>query len=437
MMHRPQRPTQGRLNRGKAFRVSVAALATVSLVAACGSDGDGDGNGSDGTESLTIWTTTATAGSGDTALENAVAAFGEEHGVEITVQGIAANDLSPNLVTAVTGGEGPDVAILDTSHIPQLAAGEVLKDITDLSADLEDQFHEGAWQYSQYDGKQFGLPTDSANTALFYNVTMFEEAGLEVPTTWDELVDAAVELTIPEEDQYGYMLGALGYGSFSFWPWLWQNGGEITGDDPGDVLFNSPEGQEAFQFYADLALVHEVAPPEFRTVTSNWDEYIAPFVQERVAMMVIGPWGLGPIRDGNPDMDFAVAPLPQGKEAATILTGSSIAMAANAEDPDLAWELIEWIATSDEMIEHMQSIERFPAHKDVVDSEWAKADPIRQVFVEQMPIARARPASPLWGDVEWGSFANAWDSVIQGQATPSEALESAAEAATETLSSAN
>jgi len=411
------------------------SLAALSLATACSSaDGESGGDGAGESRALTIWANTAIAGDGDSPLQQAAAAFGEENNVEITVQGVAANDLAPNLITTVSGGRGPDVAIVDSSFIPQLAAGEVIQDVTERAADLESDFHEGAWQYSQYGGQQFGLPMDSSNTALFYNVRMFEEAGVEVPTTWEELLDASITLTDAENDQYGYMLGAQGYGAFSFWPWLWQNGGEITSDDATEVVFNDEAGHEAFQFYSDLALVHEVAPPEFPTVSSSWDEYVAPFVQERVAMMAIGPWGIDPIESGNPDLEFAVAPLPQGKEAATILGGSSITMGANAQDVDLAWEFIEWFTAADQM-QYIQDMGRIPGNVEVLDSEWATEDPVRQVFVEQMPIARARPANPMWGDVEWGSFASAWDSVIQGQKDPAQAFDEAADAATASLTS--
>ncbi len=436
MMHSPQRRGTVRARRRPFLTAGVATVATVALVAGCSSaDGEDGGDGGDGeSQALTIWANTAFVGDGDSPLQQAADAFAEEHDVEITLQGVAANDLAPNLITTVSGGRGPDVAIVDSSFIPQLAAGEVIQDVTDRAGDLEGDFHEGAWQYSQYQGQQFGLPVDSSNTALFYNVQMLEDAGVEVPTTWEELVDAATALTDPENDQYGYMLGAQGYGAFSFWPFLWQNGGQIADENATEVLFNDAAGHEAFEFYSDLALVHEVAPPEFPTVSSSWDEYVAPFVQERVAMMVIGPWGIDPIESGNPDLEFAVAPLPQGKEAATILGGSSITMGANSANPDLAWEFIEWF-TAGEQMHYIQDMGRIPGNAEVLDSEWAQEDPIRQVFVEQMPIARARPANPLWGDVEWGSFASAWDSVIQGQKDPAQALDDAAEAAATSLTS--
>src|SRR5690606_4481718 len=108
-------------------------VATVALVAGCSSaDGEDGGDGGDGeSQALTIWANTAFVGDGDSPLQQAADAFAEEHDVEITLQGVAANDLAPNLITTVSGGRGPDVAIVDSSFIPQLAAGEVIQDVTD------------------------------------------------------------------------------------------------------------------------------------------------------------------------------------------------------------------------------------------------------------------------------------------------------------------
>ncbi|WP_324651734.1 sugar ABC transporter substrate-binding protein [Georgenia sp. H159] len=433
MTHPLPRSLRATPTRRRAVRSGIAVLAATTLVACSGGSAEeGEEPGEEPAESqtLTLWANTAIAGDSDSPLQEAARAFGEANDVTVEIQGIATTELVPNLTTAVTGGGGPDVAIVDSSSIPQLAASEVLTDISSQAEAVSGDFHEGAWQYSQYDGKQYGVPFDSSNTALFYNVAMLEDAGVEVPTTWEELREAALELT--DGEVYGYMLGAAGYGSFSFWPWLWQNGGQIASEDVSSIEFNSPEGHEAFEFYANLYLEDEVVPPDFLTVTSSWDEYIAPFVQERVAMMAVGPWVIESIREGNPELDFAVAPLPEGEEAATILGGASLGVAASAENPELAWEFIEWFTAADQM-HYTQDMGRIPGRVDVIESDWAQEDPIRQVFIEQMPDARARPAHPLWGDVEWGIFATAWDSVIQGQKTPAEALDDAAEEAEATL----
>ena len=57
---------------------------------------------------------------------------------------------------------------------------------------------EGPMQSVIYEDGVYGLPYACNTIALFYNVDMLEEAGVEVPTTWEELVDAAEKLTTEE-----------------------------------------------------------------------------------------------------------------------------------------------------------------------------------------------------------------------------------------------
>ncbi|WP_147918854.1 ABC transporter substrate-binding protein [Ruania zhangjianzhongii] len=427
-----------RLTRRQLLTLGGGAAAAGFTLSACGtgpaggSDPTGSGGESGGGGTLELWANTATAGDADSPLQQATQAWGEANGVTVNVQGISTQDLVPKLTTTSAGGEGPDVAIVDVSSVPQLAAAQVLADLGGRADAVSGDFGEELLAGSSYDGTLYGLPYTTNNVALYYNNTMLGDAGIEVPTTWDELREAAIELTGGE--QYGYMMGAQGQGAFLFWPWLWQNGGSIMNEDLTAATFADDIGQEAFAFYSGLVLEDKVMPPEFIASNASWDEYVAPFVQGRCAMMAIGPWGTAPIVDGNPDLDWAVAALPTGTEAASVLGGTGIGIGYNSANPDLAWELISWLTAADQM-SYIQDSGNIPGRADVIDSDWATEDPNRQVFIEQMEVARARPALPVWGDIEWGVMASMWDAVIQGQQAPADALTAAAEEATATLSS--
>lgn len=65
------------------------------------------------------------------------------------------------------------------------------------------------------------------------------------------------------------------------------------------------------------------------------------------------------------------------------------------------------------------------ARRDVVDTEYVKADPALQTFAQQAEYGVARPSIPNWGQIEWGVMAESWDSVIHEQAAPLDALDQA------------
>ncbi len=421
------------LSRRQFLGLGGGLVAGITL-AACspGAAGSTPSTGGGATRELSIWANTGVAGDTTSGLHRSAAAFGKANNVNVTIQGLATSDLVPKLTTAVAGGSGPDVAIVDSSSVPQLAAAQVLADLSAHAKSVASQFYQGALEYSGYNGKQYGLPYTTNNVAFFYNKGMLDAAGVSVPKNWDDLRAAAIELT--HGQQYGMMMGPNGYGAFLFWPYLWQNGGQILNKDLTAATFNDAAGMEAFKFYAGLAMTDKVAPPEFVAATGSWDAYLAPFIQGRVAMMPMGPWGIAPITAGNPNLDWAIAPLPTKKTAASVLGGTTIGVATHATNADLAWQFVEW-ATAGAQTSYIQDMGNIPGRKDVITSTWATSDPKRQVFVEQMAVAQARPEIPIWGAIEWGIFANAWDSVIQGKQSPADALNAAATQSTQKLSS--
>ncbi|NUR84610.1 MAG: sugar ABC transporter substrate-binding protein [Nonomuraea sp.] len=405
---------------------ATGGLAAAAVLTACGDNGDSPKAA--GSKSLTLWSSTTFA---TDALRKAASEYGGKNGVSINVQGFPANDLTKKIMTALSGGGGPDLVIADVSSIPQLGASKMLLDVTSRLKPTVAEFFPGNVAAATFKGATYGVPLDTSNVALLWNKKMFEKAGItQPPGTWQDLTAAAKELT--GGGQYGYMLGAKGYGSFLFWPWLWQNGGQVLDESGTKALFNSPEGQEAWNFYAGLHLTQGVVPPTFLGVTQAWDQYIQPFLTEKVAMLAIGDWGLAPIAKGNPGLQYGVAPLPKGKQAATVLGGNAIAVTSASKSADAAWGFVNWLTAKDQEKVLVEGYKRIPARTDV--TALTGLDEAHQTFVQQAAEAKPRPAVTAWGDIEWQIMADAWDTVIQKKKSPQQALNEAATAATQALS---
>ncbi len=441
-----------RMFNRRAFLGLAGGAAATAALAACGSNGaaspstaasgsstpggssaptasssvDGSSAASVPSADLVLWTTTRFTPNDEAGVPKAAADYAKKFGGSVTVQGFPPNDFLDKITTAVAGGGGPDVIMFDISQIAPLAAAGLLEDITDKFAPMKDLFNQGDITGANYQGKQYAVPYDTNNVGLFWNKAMFEKAGISAPpTNWDDLLSAAKELTGGK--QYGYMLGAKGYGSFLYWPWLWQNGGTILNEDNTKATFNEPAGTEAWQFYADLYLKHGVVPPAFLSASNSWDQFTAPFIQETVAMMPIGAWGIQPVKQGNPGLEFGIAPLPKNKAAGTVIGGDGLAITKTSKNADAAWAFVQWMtdAAQEPVIESYSLIS---SRKDAVDSDFVKNDPYNLVFAEQGAVGVARPAIANWSDIEWGVMADAWDSVIGKSASPTDALNKAAQA---------
>ncbi|GLY71700.1 ABC transporter substrate-binding protein [Amycolatopsis taiwanensis] len=429
---RKQRPlVQGGLNGLLQVSVSrrgvLAGAGGIGLAAALAACGGSGGSGKNG--SLTIWASNSFAANNSSALAKAGNDFGAANDVAMTVQGFGANDLINKITTTLSGGGGPDIVIVDSSQVAQLGDAKLLVDLTDRVTPIKDQFFAGNVAAATSKGVTYGVPFDTSNVALFWNKKMFEKAGIaNPPTTWDELRSVAKELT--GGDKYGYMLGAKGYGSFLFWPWLWQNGGKVTNEDYTKATFNDAAGQEAWEFYSGLHLKDKVVPPTFLGVTDSWDQFEQPFITEQVAMMAAGDFAVAPLKKGNPGLEYAVAPLPKKINAATVQGGNVVSVTKAAKNVDLAWKFVSWLTSAEQEKVLQDGYQRLPARTDVTGSAFATSDQARSVFVSQAAFAQPRPPVPQWGSIEWGVMADAWDSVVQGKSSPADALNNAATAAT-------
>ncbi|MFO1540318.1 MAG: ABC transporter substrate-binding protein, partial [Chloroflexota bacterium] len=102
-----------------------------------------------------------------------------------------------SLTTQASGGAPPDVAQIATSWLPPLADAGVLLDWEEAgySPDLLGRMDPALRDGARYEGGLTGLSYGASARAVFYNQALFEQAGIEaVPTTWDELLEAARKL---------------------------------------------------------------------------------------------------------------------------------------------------------------------------------------------------------------------------------------------------
>lgn len=372
---------------------------------------------------LTFWVISPFTPDENAEIFKAAKQYQDEKGVEVTVESTAPPDMLNKLITAVRGGGGPDVVSVDSAWNATLGAAQILTDITDRFSPISDQFFPGPVETGHYLGKQYAAPWYTNNVALFYNTKMFADAGIDSPpATWDELVEKGKKLTAG--DKYGIMLGGGGFGAFEFWPFAWQNGATLISEDGTQAEFGSEAGLEAWTYYSGLYLTDKIVPDDIKSANQSWDQVFAPFIQERAAMVMSGDWAIFAFKEGNPGLEFSVAPLPKGKEAATVIGGYNLGIPASSKNTDAAWDFIAWL-TAKEQENILQAYNRIQARADIVDSEYAKKDPLLQVFIEQSPVGRARASVPTWDEIENTIMADAWDSVILGQATPEEALSSA------------
>ena len=245
--------------------------------------------------------------------------------------------------TAVAGGDAHDVMWMNGSNLPLFASNGILLPIDDLVE--RDAYDLSAYPQSlidlyTLDGGLYGLSKDFDTIGLYYNVGMFDAAGVDYPDdtwTWDDLKRAARALTT--DDEWGF--AATLWAQMVVFDLIGQNGGQVLSDDGMHVLYGTPEACQALQF---LYSFHEegISPDQITLDTTNqWDLFSA----QRVAMMYEGSW----IANAWSELEFPVdvAPLPAGKQRSNIIHGLAYVIVASTEHPEAAWEFVKYLGSEE------------------------------------------------------------------------------------------
>lgn len=279
--------------------------------------------------------------------------FHELHpNITIEFQDVPFEEMHDKLVTQIAANNPPDAAYIDSSMVSDFSSRDALVSLdqfvsTSQVIDLDD-YVPAFLKSAMYEGKLYGLPIDGETTGLFYRTDRFEEAGLDPnkpPKTWEEFQLYAEKLTNPDEKKYGTIVFST-EAAYYFYPWLWQAGGDTLSPDGADVIWDSAEGQEAANFYVNLA---KYSPPDF-LASNSWDGRVA-FANGDVAMYVAGAWFAGVLLTEFPDATgkWNSAPLPEYRECATTIAGDNLVVFAGSKNPEAAYKWIEFVSAPHNM----------------------------------------------------------------------------------------
>lgn len=236
------------------------------------------------------------------------------------------------------------------------------------------------------EGNIYALNLSSRTLQLWINRPMFDEAGVEVPTTMEEFREVAIALTDPTEEEFGLVLTNTPHSRFYEGVLLMVvgNGGHWTTD--GEPNFTAPEVIAGVQFFKDLFDAN-VMP---RGVDGAGSQY-PYFNSGKVGMTIDGPWYWASMGSAAPEMqeNVEIHPLPMG-----ISTGGPnnlIGIAAGSPHYDVACEYIKSIATTEWGQVWTTSSGTINPVEGGVPQEFLDANPWFQTFAEEnnnyVPVA--------------------------------------------------
>jgi N,N'-diacetylchitobiose transport system substrate-binding protein len=429
-----------RTGAGRLVRVAaVAALASLAL-AGCGgggsskSDGISDANGkvSAKGEKLTVWIMEGTNPDAKPFFADVSAAFKKQTGATLDVQYVPWAEAHDKFVNSIAGDTTPDVAEVGTTWTPEFADAGALTDLSSAVKDakLEGDLVPGLVQAGTIDGKLYGMPWYAGVRSIIYRTDVFAKAGVQPPTTWDELVSAGEKLKAADPKMITFPVA--GDSEYGVYPFIWGAGGKIAEKSGSSWKseIDSPGAQKGISFYTDLATKHGFSSP----AATTWDEagLSDAFSRGDVAMMMAGSWTPGALVQANPDLKGKIGafpiPGPTGGIAPSFLGGSHLSVFNTAKDKNLAWAFVKMMSTGTFAQKWGQQSGFFPGTKSLLAQVEQQHDPVVSPFAKQMVEGGASlPVTPLYGQVQGKKTVSAMlQSILSGKASVADASAKAA-----------
>lgn len=363
---------------------------------------------------IAIWDTNQEPG-----LTKIVEDFTAKTGIEAEIQVTPWDQYWTMLEAGATGGSLPDVFWMHSNEIARYSEYEMLLDLTDKIAgsdvlDMSKFPQEIIDIYNWQGEKQYAVPKDIDTIALWYNKTMFDEAGISYPDatwTWDDFKTACEKLTKEDGSQYGYALKPSN-NQDGWYNMVYNMGGSIITEDKKASGFDQEGTIKAIEFATGL--VKEGLTPSYETMTEN--EPTALFEAGKVAMITQGSWMLAELCNNEyviANCDVAV--LPKGVETgrrASIYNGLGWAAAGNTDKADAAWALIEYLGSKEAQQKQSDLGIVISAYEGTVD-RWTNAYPDfnLQAYLDMMNDLVIRPYSKStvsWENMSSEKLIEAW-----------------------------
>lgn len=338
---------------------------------------------------------------------------------------MAANaDVSVDLLNIPSGGDfrrrlaadfaantPPDIFLINYRHLGPFVARAAVAPVDgwlERSPTLaRSDFYPQALEAFTWQDQLQCMPQNMSSPVIYYNRDLFAAAGLPDPAadwTWADFVATARTLTRDLNgdavlDQYGFgVTPSLVRAA----PFVWMNGGELVDalQAPTRLTLDSPATREALAWFVALQTEHHVVPD---SVAEAAESSLSRFLNGRLAMYMESRRATPEFRQIDA-FDWDVAPLPVGRQPASLLHSDAYCIAAASPHQASAWRFVEFANTREGQRILAQSGRTVPSRLDLADSPDFLAPSAKpansRIFIDAIPTLRSFPLLPTWSDIE-------------------------------------
>lgn len=398
-------------------KILAAMLACTMLLSAGAALAEGE------TVTINFWHHySAQSAENETLMNVLIPAFEAENpGIKVNAVSHEWAELHDKVLVSANSNALPDVARCDIAWLPEfqkmgilVALDEEMPNFAEVSGKLLDS----AMSTAIINGHYYALALNTNSKIVFYNKAMLEAAGVSIPATMEEWIEAVKKLS--GENSKGQQVWGWNEPALAGWnicPFIWSFGGALTNEDQtiATGYINGPATVKAVETFAELVKAGAITGFNAGDIPMT-----DGFGTGRYAMMLEGPWKSAELAGAYPDVAYGTAPIPAGEGGSiSVLGGEDIAM-FNTSNKEAAWKFMQFM-TGEYAETEMAKCGQIPVNRAALESDTVKAADYAP-FIEAIQTAKARPTVAAWSEMDNG-LQVAMNAVVTGEKTAQEAMD--------------
>jgi multiple sugar transport system substrate-binding protein len=351
---------------------------------------------------------------------------------------------SSSLITAVRGGEGPDVYLLDRFIVAERAAQGLLQELNPLmeaagdNPDLTEKYVDFSAAEATYADKAYALPFDTDVRGLFYNEDLLTASGVDLapfdkangPMTFDAFAEAIKAVDKDAGDNYEQ----LGFVPYFGQGWHYTYGFSFFGDffdyENCQVTPDNENVLKGWQWVYDYCQqygpdkMYAFVQTSMRPGSAPTD---SPFTQGRLGSMINGNWMFANFKQYQPDtkIGYTYIPVPsEGDQSTTWAGGWSGVIPQGAKNVEGGFEFVKYLCGPDGVRTYVEMNNNLPVLRELLADDTLFSEDLKWWVDELFPTTRNRPPIPV-GAKYWDEMTAAWEAIYLGSADPASAAATA------------
>ncbi len=408
------------LTRRRFLQYTGSTVLGGSLLAACAGTSSGGSSSNSNLPTLNQWYHQY----GEQGTHEAVLRYAKQYtkaNVNVSWVPGTGNEYPDKVHAALLGSNAPDVFELPNPTVDQVKAG-LIEPLDDIIASVKSDFNPVSLRPLTINGKIYAIKMINDTTFVYYRKSLLQQAGLQPPTTVDELIATAKKLS--KGSVKGIYVGPDGGVNALSYILGWSAGGDFLSDD-NKIVFNTARIATAYEKLRELNASGGVLPD---APTFWWDP--SAFTQGLCAMQFCGLWAMPGITKALGD-DFGIFPWPaldSQSQPAVNLGGWAEMVSAKGKNVDAAKEFVKylWIDNSNVQIDWNVGYGFHVPPRTSIAAKTTKlqSGPAAQAVQYLKQYGHATP--PLWDATMDTALTDAVSNILKNGANPLSALNAAA-----------